>query len=250
MEIIWTIYFFIIGIVFGSFFNVVGLRTKKEKLFEQKRSYCPNCRHTLSAKELIPIFSYLFQGWRCRQCKQRISPLYPTMEFFTGCLFAYSYMHLGFQIELLTALLMVSMFMILMVTDLKFMLIPNRILLFFLPLFAVLRVIVPLNPWWSAWIGGLVGFSIVALIIFLSKGGMGAGDMKLFGVIGIILGLPNILLAFFFANLVGLLYSLPTIIGSKKGWKKEVPFGPAIIIGSLITYFFGSNILTWYFELL
>src|SRR5690606_20217658 len=158
--------------VFGSFFNVVGLRTKKEKLFEKKRSYCPNCRQSLSAKELIPIFSYLFQGGRCRQCKQRISPLYPTMEFFTGFLFAYSYTHLGFQMELLTALLMVSMFMILMVTDLKFMLIPNRILLFFLPLFAVLRVIVPLNPWWSAWIGGLVGFSIVVLIIFLSVVGM------------------------------------------------------------------------------
>lgn len=249
MEIIWTIYFFIIGIVFGSFFNVVGLRTKKEKLFEQKRSFCPHCRHTLSARELVPIFSYLFQKGKCRHCKKRISPLYPTMEFVTGCLFAYSYMHLGFQVELLTALLMVSMFMILMVTDLKYMLIPNRVLLFFLPLFVVLRIIQPLDSWWSPWVGGFIGFSIIALIILLSKGGMGAGDMKLFGVIGIILGFPNVLLAFFFANLVGLLYSIPLIIGSKKGWKKAVPFGPAIIIGSLITYFFGEGLLAWYFEL-
>lgn len=238
-----------IGIVFGSFFNVVGLRIQEKKMFEHKRSYCPHCHHTLSAKELIPILSFLIQKGKCRHCNNRISSFYPLMEFVTGCLFAYCYLRLGFQIELLTSVLMVSMFMILMITDLKYMLIPNRILLFFLPFFVVLRVLRPMENWWSPWIGGLVGFGIIALIIIVSKGGMGAGDMKLFGVIGIILGFPNVLLAFFLANLIGLLYSLPLVIGTKKGWKKEVPFGPAIIIGTLITYFFGTDFLTWYVEL-
>ena len=248
MELLIIGYFFIIGIVFGSFFNVVGLRVQEKKLFEQKRSFCPHCRHRLSPAELIPIFSFLFQKGKCKHCQKRISPLYPTMELMTGLLFAFSILQLGFQMELVTALLMVSMFMILMVTDIKYMLIPNRILLFFLPFFVVLRVLQPTENWWSPWIGGLVGFSLIALIIIVSKGGMGAGDMKLFGVIGIILGFPNVLLAFFLANLIGLLYSLPLIIGAKKGWKKEVPFGPAIIIGSLLTYFYGTDFITWYVE--
>lgn len=79
MGIYWTVVFFLIGITFGSFFNVVGLRVPKQIPFTTDRSYCPNCEHQLHWYELIPVLSYVYQGGKCRNCKQRISPIYPTI---------------------------------------------------------------------------------------------------------------------------------------------------------------------------
>lgn len=86
---------------------------------------------------------------------------------------------------------------IILVSDITYMLIPNKVLLFFLPFFLIMRMVHPLDPWWSPIIGSIIGFGIIAIIILFSRGGMGAGDMKLFGVLGIILGTQKVLLAFF-----------------------------------------------------
>lgn len=203
-----AIRFFLFGTTFGSFYNVVGLRVPKNIPFVNDHSHCPNCDHRLRWHELIPVASFIWQKGRCRNCDTRISPLYPSMELLTGLLFAYSYFIFGFQLELITAILFISLLVIISVSDIAYMLIPNKFLIFFLPLLIIIRIIVPLNPWYDMIIGAFLGFALIALIIFISKGGMGAGDMKLFFVLGIVLGWKQVLLTFFLASLIGTIFGI------------------------------------------
>lgn len=246
MDVWIYITFFIFGIVFGSFFNVVGLRLPVGKPFGNDRSHCPSCKHNLTALELIPILSYLIQGGKCRHCREEISPMYPINELITGLLFVFAYSQLGFAWELVTLLLLISMTMILVVTDIAYMLIPNKILLFFLPLFIILRVIEPLDPWWSSIAGAVGGFLLVLLIIVASRGGMGAGDMKLIGVLGIILGFSKVILTFFLAAFVGAVFGLTLRLFQKIKKKQPIPFGPYILAAALFSYFYGERLIEWY----
>lgn len=250
MKAVYILLFFVFGTVLGSFYNVVGLRLPKNISFAKGRSYCPNCKRTLLWYELIPVISYIIQGGKCRNCNSKISLLYPSIELLTGVIFAFSFYKIGFDIELLMAISLMSMLIIVFVTDLSYMLIPNKILLFFLPLFIIIRIITPLNPWWTSISGAVFAFLLIAIIIIVSKGGMGAGDMKLFGVLGLVLGFKNVLLTFFLASLIG------TIIGGFQRLTKQIekgqpiPFGPSIVIATIITYFYGSIIVDWYLQLL
>ena len=249
MDVYWIISFFVLGILFGSFFNVVGLRFPKKLPFHNDRSFCPSCKSQLNWYELIPILSYIMQRGKCRDCRTTISFMYPFIEAATGCLFMFSYIKIGLELELLTALLLVSMLMILFVTDVMYMLIPNKILLFFLPLFVIMRMISPLDPWYDAIFGAVSGFSFIALIILFSKGGMGGGDMKLFGVLGIVLGWQNTLLTFFIAVFLGAIIGGVFMLIKKVKKRQAIPFGPYIVVGALISYFYGEQIVTIYVSL-
>ncbi|MFB1051778.1 A24 family peptidase [Paraliobacillus sp. JSM ZJ581] len=246
MELIITIILFIFGSVFGSFFNVVGLRIPTKKFLESERSYCPRCGKNLSWYELLPIISFIRQGGKCRGCKTSISLIYPVIELFTASLFALSYYLIGFKIELLMALLLVSICAIIIVSDIKYMLIPNKILLFFSPFILFMRILSPLDPWWSPIVGSLIGFIMIFLIIISSKGGMGAGDMKLFALLGLIVGYQGVLLTFFIATLIGTVVSVILLIRKKVDRKSPIPFGPFICVAACITYFFGQDMLNWY----
>lgn len=180
----------------------------------------------------------------------KISPLYPVMELTTGILFMFSFKTFGFQIELIVALFLISMLIIFVVTDITYMLIPNKILLFFLPIFIVLRLLVPLDPWYDSIIGAVAGYVLIAIIIIVSRGGMGAGDMKLFGVLGIVLGLSNVLLTFFLAAILGTLIGGAYMLFTKVDRKQPIPFGPHIAVASIVTYFYGKNIIQFYLTLL
>ncbi|WP_461180688.1 prepilin peptidase [Virgibacillus kimchii] len=242
--------FFIFGLLFGSFFNVVGWRLPQHVPFANDRSRCPHCAHTLSWYENIPVVSFLVQSGRCRHCHGRISFLYPSVELLTGILFALSFYLIGWQMELVTSLLLVSMLMIILVSDLKYMVIPNKVLLFFLPLLIIMRIIVPLETWYSSIAGALTGFFLLTLIILVSRGGMGAGDMKLFVLLGLLLGMDKLLLAFFLSCLLGAVIGVLLIIVKRVQRKQPVPFGPFIAIASLISYFYGDSLLNWYFYLI
>ena len=97
MEIYYTILFFILGTILGSFYNVIGYRLPKgESVLYPRHSYCPNCHHSLSKWELIPVLSFLFQGGKCKHCHHPISFFYPLIELLTGVLFAISFYSFGF----------------------------------------------------------------------------------------------------------------------------------------------------------
>ncbi|SER27092.1 leader peptidase (prepilin peptidase) / N-methyltransferase [Gracilibacillus ureilyticus] len=246
MELYYQIAFFIFGMVFGSFCNVIGIRVPLNKLFESQRSHCPFCNKTLHWYELIPVLSYVFLSGKCKLCKTRLSMIYPIMELLTGFLFTFSFSVHGFTLELIVALTLSSLGVILIVTDLCYMLIPNKIMLFFLPIFLILRIFLPLDPWWSSLLGSFIGFVFIMLIILISKGGMGGGDMKLFALLGIVLGYQGILLTFLFSTLLATVVSILLILLKKINRKYPIPFGPYICGSALITYFYGNDIINWY----
>ena len=247
-----TIYLllFLLGLTLGSFYNVVGLSVPTNQSFTNRRSACPSCGRTLSPFELIPVVSYVMQGGKCRGCKARISPLYPVVELLTGILFATAPLLLGWTSELWVAWALISLLMIIFVSDIAYMLIPDKILLFFAVVFLFLRVFYPLSPWWDSLLGAAVGFGLLLLIAVVSKGGMGGGDIKLFGVLGFALGVKLVLLSFLFATFYGAFFGIIGILTGMVKKKTAIPFGPYIVFGILTAYFWGESILQWYLQFL
>ncbi|WP_153732677.1 prepilin peptidase [Sporosarcina obsidiansis] len=250
MELVISMFFFLYGITFGSFFNVVGLRVPLKESIVTPPSHCTTCDRRLTLVDLVPVFSYVFLKGKCRGCGERISAIYPLMELLTGLLFVFSYLHFGWQWELLVALLFISMLIILTVSDLTYMLIPNKILLPFGVAIFIARVVSPLTPWWDSLLGAIVGFGLLLLIAIVSKGGMGGGDIKLFLVIGLVLGTLQTLLTLFLASLIGAIVGFIFLRKTKQGRKTPVPFGPSIAVAALIAYFYGSQLVGWYTDLL
>ena len=248
MELLFYLYIFIVGSVLGSFFNVVGLRIPAGQSIVRPRSACPTCKHQLTAVELIPVFSYIFQGGKCRNCKTRISPIYASFELVTAILFTISPLLVGWSKELIVTWTLISLLMIIFVSDITYMIIPDKVLLFFVPVFVLERLFIPLDPWWDMLVGSAVGFLLLYLIAVGSRGGMGGGDIKLYAVLGLVLGWKLVLLSFFFATIIGTVIGLfgMTIGKVKKG--KPMPFGPSIVVGTLIAYYFGQDFITWYIE--
>ncbi|RSD23315.1 prepilin peptidase [Mesobacillus subterraneus] len=241
--------FLLYGLTLGSFYNVVGLRVPEGKSIVAPRSSCPKCGHQLRAIELIPVVSYLLQRGKCRQCKVGISPVYPFFELLTGVLFAATYLLIGWNGELVIALTLISLLVIITVSDLAYMLIPDKVLLVFGVLFLIERFLLPLSPWWDSLTGAAAGFLILLFIAIISKGGMGGGDIKLFAVIGFAVGFKMMLLSFFFATFFGAFFGIAALLLGFVKRKQAIPFGPFIAIGTLTAYFFGEKILSWYLQL-
>ncbi|API90839.1 prepilin peptidase [Virgibacillus pantothenticus] len=246
MEIVAFLFVALCGFVFGSFFVVVGIRLPKRESFVTERSRCPKCCKRLNWFELIPVLSFLCLKRKCGQCNHKISSIYPLMELLTAILFAMSYLIFGWKLELMVALLFSSLLIICLVTDLFYMMIPNRLLLFFLPLFIILRTVEPLEPWWDPFQGALVGLLLPLLVIILSRGGMGMGDMKLFGLLGLVLGTTKLLLCFVLACIIGAVIGVLLIAYQRVSLGKPIPFAPYIVIGAWIAYFNGDNLIDLY----
>ncbi|MCK0473540.1 A24 family peptidase [Halalkalibacter sp. APA_J-10(15)] len=247
MNIVIMSYLILLGMVVGSFVNVVGLRVPKKESIISPRSHCPTCERPLIIVDLIPLFSFLFTKGRCRMCRQRISSLYPIIEGLTGFLFVLAYWNFHLTPEFFVALLFISLLMIVVVSDISYMIIPDHVLLFFFPLFIILRyTIAPLTSGWSPLLGGIIGFLLLWIIAIASRGGMGGGDVKLFGVIGMVLGWQQVLVAFFFSCLIGAIIGIIGMLVGKVKKGQPFPFGPFIVIGTILAYFYGSSLLELY----
>lgn len=251
MELFYYVQLFLLGLILGSFYNVVGLRIPKGKSIVQPPSHCTSCKTQLRFMDLIPVGSFLLSHGKCRHCHAKISPIYPLFELVTAVLFTISPLLVGWSKELIIALALISLLIIIFVSDLHYMIIPDKVLLFFLPLGIVLRLFVPLDPWWNPIAGAATGFFLLYAVALISKGrGMGGGDIKLFGVLGIYIGFQHVLLTLFFASLYG---SIIGIVGMKLGKVekgKPIPFGPFIVFGALTAYFFGDWIIQSYLQIL
>ncbi|RKQ18030.1 prepilin peptidase [Ureibacillus endophyticus] len=249
MDIAYAIFALLFGLIFGSFFNVVGLRVPKKESIVTPPSHCTSCQRRLTALDLIPVFSYIFLGGKCRSCGVKISPIYLLTEFVTGILFGFAVWQLGITIETAVALFFISLLMIIVVSDIAYMLIPDKILLFFLPFLVLGRILSPLDNWWDCILGAVVGFGILLLIAVISKGGMGGGDIKLFFLIGLVLGTANTLITLFLASVIGMIVGIIVLKVRGQGRKNPVPFGPSIALAAIIVYFYGENMLDWYISL-
>ncbi|WP_068983042.1 MULTISPECIES: prepilin peptidase [Lysinibacillus] len=248
MEMAYTIIVLLFGFVLGSFFNVVGLRIPIKGSIFRPPSHCIHCKRKLTVLDLIPVLSYMFLGGKCRSCGQKISGIYPLMELITGILFALAYWKLGFSAEFFVALLLISLLVIIVVSDFAYMLIPDKILLFFLPLLIIGRLISPLSPWWDSIVGAVVGFCILYSIAALSRGGMGGGDIKLFFLLGLVLGTIHTLLTLFVSAVIGMIVGIVVLKVRRQGRKTPIPFGPSIALAGIVVYFYGDALMNWYFE--
>jgi leader peptidase (prepilin peptidase) / N-methyltransferase len=241
---------FIYGLIIGSFFNVVGLRIPLKKSIITPRSACPTCGHQLTPFELIPVISYMLQKGKCRGCQSRISPIYPTFELITGILFAAAPYFVGWSGELVVALTLISLFMIIVVSDIHYMIIPDKILIWFAGIFLLERIIWPLTPWWDSLLGAFSGFLLLLIIAVVSKGGMGFGDVKLYALLGFVLGTKLVLLSFFLSTLFGAVIGGLALLFRIVKRRQPIPFGPFIAAGSLTAYFFGMDLIDLYTQFL
>ena len=237
MEAYYIITFFIFGLVFGSFFNVVGYRLPNNMSIIKPSSHCTKCNHKLTPLELIPVFSYIFQKGKCKNCGSKISAFYPIFELITGLLFAVNYMAFGFSINLIISLIFTSMILISIITDILYMVIPDSILIIGGVIIFILKVITfGINTIPSLLLDIVIPVIVMILIKLLGnflfkKESLGDGDIKLLAVIGLTIGWELSIVTVFFAAFLALPISLVTLIRKNK---HELPFGPYIGISALI----------------
>ncbi|KXZ16718.1 methyltransferase [Bacillus nakamurai] len=240
---------FALGLILGSFFYTAGCRIPLRISIVYPRSACSFCCSPLSWAELIPVFSYAVQRGRCKSCRRKLSLMYPAAEWFTACLFTSAGIRFGLTAELFVALLFLSLLIIVTVTDLHYMLIPDKVLLFFLPFFIAGRFFSPLGSWYAGLAGAVCGFLLLAVIMLVSKGGIGGGDVKLFGVIGLALGIKLVLIAFFLSVIIGAAYGACAQLVGRLAKKQPFPFAPAIAAGSIVSYLYGEELFSFYIHL-
>ena len=236
MTIYYAIIFFILGITLGSFYNVVAYRLPRGESIVFPSSHCPNCNHKLTPLELIPIFSFLFQKGKCKNCKVKISWFYTIFEFFTGVLFALSYLVYGLSFDLLIVLLFLSMLDIIIISDYQTFIIPDEVLVFFSICIGICLFIKGgISLLVIRIFHGVLSFIIMLLIKLLGdflfkKESMGGGDIKLLFVFGLMLETPMALVSIFIGSLVGL--PLSYFLMDKN--EHILPFGPLLSIGAIV----------------
>jgi len=246
MEIIYIITLFVLGIVLSSFYTLVGIRVPQKESING-RSHCDHCKQTLPWYGLIPVLGWFIVKGKCVHCKTSVSIKYPIIELIGGLLFALSYFILkDNMIEYSIVLVFISLMIIVTVSDIHYQIVPDKVLLFFLPFIFILRMVFPLTTWYFSLLGGLLGFGFMYFMAWYGKkrfkqDALGGGDIKLYFLIGLFLELELVFLSLFFASITGLIFGKLYI---KK--MEHMAFVPFIFMGSLLAYFIGPVLLEWY----
>ena len=250
MDLIFVI---ILGGLWGSFANVCIYRLPLKKGVVSGRSYCPNCKKLITWKDNIPIISFILLNGKCRKCKKKISPQYLIIELITIIYFFVVYYFFGITITTLLFLILGLSFIIIFFVDLKHYIIPD-VLTYSLMIIGFIKSFYPnLNPifpnYINSLIGGIFGYIIIWSIIyfykqFRKKEGMGLGDAKLLSAIGFWFGWISIPFVIFLSSIIALASVTPSLLKKSKKLSSQIPFGPYIIIGTLIYLLFESNIQT------
>jgi leader peptidase (prepilin peptidase) / N-methyltransferase len=258
------IIFLVLGLIIGSFLNVLVYRLHAAEELFWDRSHCPHCKKQIRWYDNIPVLSFVILKFRCRDCKEKISWQYPIVEIFTGAIFALiswkffvlastaSWIPTAYYLFISSALITI------LVYDFLYMEIPMAVL--WVGIFVSIAFGLYFD--WTNAIGLLdskiysgVLAALLAFIFFFSLSAfskekwMGMGDAYLVIFLGAILGWPEILLALFLAFFSGAFYGIIAIAFKKKKMKSQVPFAPFLILGTFIALLFYAPIISWYFLL-
>lgn len=237
---------FLFGLFIGSFLNVVIHRLPNNKSIVFPPSACPACGHRLGALDLVPVLSYLSLRGRCRHCGVKIPVRYPLVEVMTGGLFALLQYRYGptaafAKYAFLSCVLLTAAFI-----DLDRRIIPDRLnLAGFLAGLAFLPAAGDVT-FQSALAGLAAGGGFLLLVAVLSRGAMGGGDIKLFGVVGLFLGLEKTVLAMFLTFFIGGSAGLFLIATGIRSRKDYIPFGPFISAGAFIAIMWYNHLIMLY----
>ena len=246
---------FVFGLCIGSFLNVCIYRLPVSKSIVHPRSMCTNCGTLIRFYDNIPVFSYLWLKGRCRHCQEKIPLRYPIIELLAGFFALATFLKFGLTIESLLYFAFIASLLVVTFIDLDHRIIPDVITLPGIPLCFAAGFALPAITYKEALLGILAGGGSLFLVawtynLITKKEGMGGGDIKLLAMMGAIVGWKGILFTIFTASLIGTLAGLAVMLQSHKGMKLAVPFGPFLSIGSITYIFFGTQLVTWYFNLL
>jgi prepilin signal peptidase PulO-like enzyme (type II secretory pathway) len=266
MLILASVIILIFGLVIGSFLNVVINRLNLHQNLISPGSHCPNCKHNLNFWDLIPVFSFIFLRGKCRYCQKKISWQYPLVELTTAISFLLLFfkfvdinnINLDFLVileQLLIYFFFTSILIIIFVYDLKHYLIPNKIIYPALIITLILQIIpisqYPNIPISNLIIGSLIpGIFFLLLVLVSKEKWMGAGDVKLGFLCGLMIGYPNIFVALFISFVLGAIIGIILIISKKKDLKDKMPYGTLLTFATFISILFGTQIINWYFSFL
>ncbi len=254
MEIVLTAIFAVAGTAVGSFLNVCIDRLPAGGAVIRPPSHCDTCGHPLSPADLVPLLSYLRLRRRCRHCGAPIPPRPFWVELGTGVFFALAFWQLGLGPQFALAVFYGGLFIVLAVIDLEHGLILNKIVYPAAALALVISLLIPAPeifslPWPASLngvIGGAGGFLFLLLPFLIFRGGMGEGDVKMAGLIGLVTGFPLVFAALFTASITGGLVSGILLLLRVKKRKEAIPFGPFLSLGTLITLLWGTGMVSWY----
>ncbi len=240
---------FVLGLAIGSFLNVVIYRLPRKESLLHPGSHCPNCQAPVKARDNIPVLGWLLLRGRCRACGQPFSIRYPAVELLTAVLFALVVATQDEAIRVVLGLLLVTALVPIALIDLDVRLIPNVITGPFAiaALVAGLALDIDFVP--EQLIAGAGAFAFFFLAAWLYPRGMGMGDVKLAGMLGLYLGravAPAIFLALILGVVVGAI--VIARLGQKAGRKTAVPFGPFLAIGGIVGFFFGDDVMDSYLD--
>ena len=251
INLIILIFVFILGLVFGSFYNVVGYRVPNNMSIIFPNSSCPKCKHTLKWYELIPVFSYVFQRGRCTCCKEKISIIYPLFELVTATLFAACYYKFGLSIDFVISITFVSILIIITISDFRYYIIPDEVLIFGIVMllieFSIKSMLNDFNFINYLFVPILHGFASFALLylfkifgdFILKKECLGGGDIKLLLMIGLVIGFDMSIVTVFLASFIALPISIFILI---KKDDNVLPFGPYLSLASIIILLTNLNL--------
>jgi len=279
MTLFSSILFFILGAAVGSFLNVVAYRSIHGGSVLFGSSRCPHCKHKLAAKDLVPIVSFLALSGKCRYCGKSISLQYPIVEAAAGVLFALTFYYwsglVSFQFpvtsdqylfssnwllaasNLIYLLFVVSVLIVLFVTDVRDGLLPNSVVLPAVTIVATYKLLLVVvgSSQFSTLIADLLTALVVSGIFFAivalsGEKAMGGGDVKLAFLIGLAVGWPATSVALFTSFLTGAIVAVMLILIGKKRFGESVPFGPFLSLGAVIALFWGREIIDLYLRVL
>ncbi len=245
----------LVGLVVGSFMNVIIYRLPRKESTIRPRSRCPACGEPIRALDNIPVVSWLALGGKCRHCKTAISARYPLIEALTGSLFAACVARFGFSTQALAATVFCCLMVVLAAIDLEHFLLPDRLTL------PGIAVGLALQPWLpgatllDAVIGALCGAGALILLINVwfwlrDEESMGLGDVNMLAMIGAFLGWKGVAATLLFASLTGAVAGLALMVARGLTLKSKLPFGFFLAIGGLVSMFAGDALFDWYLGLL
>jgi len=254
-------FFGLLGLVVGSFLNVVVWRVPRGESVVHPPSACPRCGHAIRPWDNVPVVSWLVLRGRCRDCSAPISARYPLVEAGTGLAFALTTWWNGVDWALPAFLYLAAVSVALTLIDLDVRRLPDAIVLPSYPVALVLLTLASLNPGgapdWGALlravIGGAAMFAVYFVMLIVYPRGMGFGDVKLSGVLGLYLGWVGwgaLVVGWFAAFLLGGVFSVGLLLTRRAGRKSSVPFGPWMLAGAWIGLVLGAGIASSYLSLL
>ncbi len=249
INLLQMILIFTIGLMVGSFLNVVIYRLPEGESIVFPPSHCPDCNHKLKFHDLIPVISFLSLSGKCRYCGSKISWQYPLVELITGILYLLLYLQYGYSTKILILMLLISALIVISLIDLKYKIIPNIISYSFIIIGLILALFFNHISILNSVFGIVIPAGLLLILALLYKKGMGMGDVKLVAMIGAFIGWKYTLLGIFFGSLFGSVIGLVMIGSGIIDRKSRIPFAPFIGFGTLISILYGQVIVDFYLSL-